>query len=281
MSITILKSGPLTTVQDLGRPGMAHIGVPPSGALDRGALRRANALVGNDEACAALEATLIGPSVRFDADTTFALTGAITPATMDGEPVAYETAVAAAAGQTLVVGQATTGMRSYLAVSGGIDCAQELGSRATDTLTGLGPAPLRDGDVLPLGHDRRVPSAPQAGANGTQPGLIELILGPRAQLFSDEAIAALASAAFTVTPQSNRVGLRLTGPALSLREQAELPSEGMVTGALQVPPSGEPILMLADHPTTGGYPVIAVATERSLDVAAQLRPGAEVRFSVS
>lgn len=282
--IRVLDAGPLTTVQDLGRPGYAHLGVPRSGALDRGALLAANALAGNEPGAAVLESTLQGPQVEFASETTFALTGAVAASTLDGQPVPHAVAVEARAGQTLAVGRTSSGMRTYLAVAGGIEAEPELGSRSTDVLTGLGPAPLQDGDEVAVGTSRlTTPASVPAGVSRHPDELVlELVLGPRAALFTAAAIEALTTRPFSVSPQSNRIGLRLRGgPPLQLREAGDLPSEGLVTGALQVPPSGEPILMLADHPTTGGYPVIAVASEHSLDVAAQLRPGTEVRFTVA
>lgn len=277
----MVRAGPLTTVQDLGRPGLAHLGVPRSGAVDRPALRWANCLVGNPEAAAALEVTLTGGVFRPECDTTIAVTGASASVTVDGDPVGFGTAVRVAAGSTVKLGPARAGVRSYLAVAGGIAVEPVLGSRATDTLCGLGPAPLRDGDVLPLGGLRAVESpggAPWAAAAARE-ATVRVHLGPRHGYFTDAALEAFFGSGYTVSPTSNRIGVRLTGPALARRVHGELPSEGVVLGAVQVPAGGQPLVFLADHPTTGGYPVIAVVVEADLPVLAQARPGATVRFA--
>ncbi len=295
-SIEVVRPGALTTIQDLGRPGFAHIAVPRSGAADPPSLRLANALTGNEPGAAALEITLAGPALRFDGAALIALTGAPAPASIDGRPVAFGEPVAVGAGEVLDVGQASAGVRTYIAVGGGIDVEPVLASRATDTLTGLGPAPLRRGDVLALGRpadgaDRpgggavRDTDLAAAGVRPTDSGafarpLLRILAGPRADLFAPSALAALTLEPFAVSPTSNRVGVRLTGPRLERRDTGELPSEGLVHGAIQVPTSGEPILMLADHPTTGGYPVIAVVVESDHGLAGQLRPGTAVRFAL-
>ncbi len=276
--ITVVDPGALTTVQDEGRPGFAHLGVPPSGALDRPALARANALVGNAAGAAGLECTLRGPTLRFERTATIALTGAPMPVRRNGTELAHDTEHDVAAGDELRVGTATTGVRGYLAVSGGINVAATLGSRATDTLSGLGPPPLAAGHVLPIGPvpSRREFLAP-AASNSRLDGAV-VTLGPRDDRFAADAITALTSEPFTVSPTSNRIGLRLTGPELAYASDTELRSEGLVLGAIQVPPNGQPIVMLADHPTTGGYPVIGVVAAADLPLLAQLRPGAQLRL---
>ncbi len=285
-SIEVLTPGALTTVQDLGRAGWAHIGVPRSGAADRDALIRANRLVGNPDGAAGLEATLVGPRLRFRGDAVVALTGATTEARLDGRPIPMDAPVAVAAGEELHVGTARTGLRIYLAVAGGIDTALTLGSAATDLLTGLGPAPLRRDEVLRLGAAGRgltppavhPPSAVHPPLAGSE-AVISVLLGPREDWFTTGSLTRLLSEPFTVDPASNRVGLRLRGPTLERRRSGELRSEGLAPGAIQVPPDGHPILLLADHPTTGGYPVIAVVLSAGLSIAAQLRPGQDVRFT--
>jgi biotin-dependent carboxylase-like uncharacterized protein len=266
--IEVVTPGLLTTVQDRGRPGLAHLGVPPSGAADAVAYELGNRLVGNPDGAAALEATLDGPVLRFDAPTTVALTGATTPAVRTVE--------------MLDVGRCVNGVRTYVCVRGGIDVEPVLGSRSTDLLTGLGPAPLRAGDVLRVG-----PAPSRAAGPGTVPGpalpdtpVLRVVPGPRDDWFAPDALEALCSEPWRVSSSSNRVGIRLEGPALERARHDELLSEGLVTGALQVPPSGQPILLLQDHPTTGGYPVIGVVRSDDVPLAGQLAPGFRVRFVV-
>jgi KipI family sensor histidine kinase inhibitor len=277
-SVEVISPGPLTTIQDLGRPGWAHVGVPRSGAADRPALVLANRLVGNADGAAALESTLTGPRLRFAADAVIALSGAVVDASLGERPVPMNAAVRVAGGETLKLGTARTGLRTYIAFTGGIDAPLTLGSAATDTLTGLGPEPLRRGDVLVCGAGRASGAPAPTYAPPPKPAL-RIIFGPREDWFTATAGERIVSEAFTVSPASNRVGVRLDGPPLERARVDELPSEGMVPGAIQVPPSGQPILLLADHPTTGGYPVIAVVIEEDLHLAAQLRPGQELRFT--
>ncbi|GLH95067.1 allophanate hydrolase [Phytohabitans aurantiacus] len=273
----IVRAGPLTTVQDLGRPGWAHLGVPRSGALDPPALRLANRLVGNAEDAAGLEITAAGCAVRLRKAGTFALTGALARVTVGGRPACYGVPVAAPAGAVVEVGRAEYGVRSYLAVAGGIAVPPVLGSRSTDTLSGLGPAPLRDGDVLPIGP-AATPSTVDFVPWQAPPAVLELRvrLGPRRDWFTSAAVEALLGTQYTVSAVSNRVGARLSGAALARAREGELPSEGVVLGAVQVPASGQPLIFLADHPTTGGYPVIAVVDDVS--PLAQALPGTTVRF---
>lgn len=289
-TLEVVGPGPLSLVQDLGRVGWAHIGVGRSGAADRGALVRANRLVLNDDGAAALEVTLGGLAVRFTAPTTFALTGAPAPATLDGVHVPMATATRTSRGAELRLGVPTTGLRTYLAVGGGIDVPPVLGSRSTDQLAGIGPAPVATGDVLPVGTSRRsglagVVTAASAGGAPSDQGTVVLpvVAGPRLDWFANGALDVLTHAAYTVTPTSNRVALRLAGTGVVRSDAAagrELPSEGLVPGAIQVPPDGQPVLFLADHPVTGGYPVVAVVRSAALDRAAQVRPGEPLRFAL-
>lgn len=283
-SVRVERPGPLTTFQDTGRSGWQHLGVPTSGAADRGALIRANALVGNGPDAVVLETTLSGPALRFCTPAVVAICGARAPATVDRRPVPHDEPFAVAAGELLVVGRATRGLRSVIAVRGGFEVAPVLGSGSTDTLTGLGPPPPAAGDRLAIGDcvARRsgaaVPAAPAADGCGP----LELTAGPRSGRFHPAAIALLTAATFTVAAESNRVGVRLDGPRLAHRSGLpELHSEGVVAGAIQVPASGRPLLLLRDHPATGGYPVIGVLTDESIDRAAQLRPGADVSLTLA
>ncbi|WP_406128191.1 biotin-dependent carboxyltransferase family protein [Streptomyces canus] len=279
-ALSVVRSGALTTVQDLGRPGHAHLGVPRSGALDGPAAALANRLVGNRPEAAVLETTLNGCAVRPRSTVTVAVTGAPCRVSVDGRPAAWGAPVRVPAGALLTVGTAVSGLRSYVAVSGGITVEPVLGSRSTDLLSGLGPAPLTDGAVLPLGAPNslhtRVDTAPQPAPPAEL--VLRVTLGPRDDWFTPEAVRAFTSRTFQVSSASNRIGLRTEGPALERRLKGELPSEGMALGAVQVPPDGRPVVFLADHPTTGGYPVIGVVRETDLPAAAQAVPGTPVRF---
>ncbi|WP_249416430.1 biotin-dependent carboxyltransferase family protein [Streptomyces sp. TS71-3] len=282
-AVVVVRPGALTTVQDAGRPGHAHLGVPRSGALDPGAAALANRLVGNGPSAAVLETTLTGCALRPRAPMTAAVTGAACTVRVDGRPAAWGAAVSVPAGGVLDVGPAVHGVRSYVALAGGVSVDPVLGSRSTDLLSGLGPPPLATGTVLPLGAPAalhaRVDTAPQPGPPG------ELVLpvawGPRHHWCTAAALATLTTGRYRVSPASNRIGLRTEGPPLERRIRDELPSEGMVLGAVQVPPDGRPVVFLADHPTTGGYPVVAVVREPALAAAAQAAPGTPVRFVVA
>jgi biotin-dependent carboxylase-like uncharacterized protein len=280
VGIEILQAGPLATVQDLGRPGLAALGVSESGAADRRSLRLANRLVGNPEGAAAIEVTFGGLVARFARPGLVALAGAPCPVRVSGRGADMYAPIRVRAGDELRLDQPTRGMRSYLAVRGGIGVPAVLHARATDTFAGVGPAPLRPGSVLPIGDEAlaypTVDVAPQA-PYPDEP-LLRVVPGPRDEWFTDGALATICSTPYEVTGDSNRVGLRLAGPALRRRDSRELPPEAMVRGALQVPPSGQPILFLADHPVTGGYPVVAVAVDEDLHLAAQARPGQRLRF---
>lgn len=255
--LEILESTGLATIQDLGRPGYAHLGVPPSGALDPAALRLANRLVGNPESAAGIE---IAGRLRLRATkhVTIAVTGPVSVS-----PV-----------RELTIGYAQRGMRRYLAVAGGIAVEPVLGSRSTDTLSGLGPQPLKAGDILPLGAPT-TPSIVDWAPEPAPPAELELgvTFGPRDDLFDDP--AALLRWAYTLEV-GDRIGARLAGPSLSRADLRE--SEPIVTGAVQVPPDGQPLIFLNDHPTTGGYPVIAVVDGVDVPRLAQARPGTPVRF---
>jgi biotin-dependent carboxylase-like uncharacterized protein len=279
-TLEVVRAGTLTTVQDSGRPGLAHLGVPPSGALDRPAWQLANRLVGNRPDAAALETTLDGVAVRVGCDCAVAVTGAPATVTLDGRPAAWGGSISVHANATIEVGPAAEGLRSYMAISGGLCPAASLGSRSRDLLSELGPPPLRAGDTFTLGPSPGPPPAVDVAPQPAPPAALELTLwsGPRAQWLTDAGRATLRGDAWTVSPDSNRIGLRLQGPAVGLQRPEELRSEGMVTGAVQVPPDGRPVIFLADHPTTGGYPVIGVVDFDQLAQCAQARPGIPVRF---
>lgn len=280
-TLEVLATGPRTTVQDLGRHGLAALGVGTSGAADPGSLRLANRLLGNPEGAAALEVTVGGLQVRAHGGVFVALTGAACPLTIDGTPVGHASVTWLPDGATLRVGPASSGLRGYLGVRGGVDVPPVLDSRSTDTLAGLGPAVPDVGDRLPVGP------APADGplvdvAPVPVPTSGEIVLrvrpGPRDDWFTDAALEHLLGTPYEVTSESDRVGMRLSGPVLERARDGELSSEGMVTGALQVPPTGQPTLFLADHPVTGGYPVIAGVLAEDVGRAAQAQPGQRIRF---
>lgn len=279
-TVAVVRAGPLTTVQDCGRPGFAHLGVPPSGAADRRALELGNRIVGNDSGAAALEATLLGPALRFGGPALVVVTGAEATAMISGRPLARGMPAEAPAGGLLELGRCRDGVRAYVCIRGGIDVEPTLGSRSHDVLTGLGPPPLSDGDVLPIGGEpsRRAETAGTTVAPLAAEPVLRVLPGPRDDWFPPAARAALVEAVWRVGSASNRVGVRLEGPPLARLDRGELLSEGVVTGAIQVTPSGQPILLGPDHPTTGGYPVLAVVGSADLALAGQLAPGASVRF---
>jgi biotin-dependent carboxylase-like uncharacterized protein len=274
-ALTVLSTGPLTTVQDSGRPGQAALGIGRSGVCDRASAALANRLVGNLPEAAVLEVTFGGLALRAAADLLVVTTGARCPDAPHGAPTRLRR------GQELRLSPPVSGLRTYLAVRGGIAVPPVLGSRSTDLLAGLGPAVVAAGDVLPVGD----PAGPLPGvdlAPVADPAdgevAVAVLPGPRADWFGDAGWAALTGQSWAVTSESNRVGLRLDGVPLDRLREGELPSEGMVRGAVQVPPSGTPVLFLADHPVTGGYPVIGYVVDADVDRCAQLRPGQLLRF---
>lgn len=277
----VLEPGLLATVQDLGRPGHAAVGVAVSGALDRAALRLGNRLVGNRETAAGIEITLGGFRARARSDQWIAITGAAPAVTIGGVAVDAQRALLWPAGTELRLGWAQHGARAYAAVRGGIRAPVVAGSRATDRLAGIGLPPLAAGDALEAGEDAAGPVPPVDVVPWSVPPdilEIELAEGPRADWFSPDALRLLFDASWRVGAEADRVGIRLEGPPIERLRGGELPSEPMVPGAIQVPPSGQPTVLLADGPVTGGYPVIAVVAAASLDAVGQARPGTLLRF---
>jgi KipI family sensor histidine kinase inhibitor len=280
-ALRVIEPGLIATVQDLGRPGRAALGIARSGALDRAALRTANRLVGNPENAACIEIAMGGFRAVATRDSWFAITGAWGAATLDGHEIDADVAHAWPASAELYLDWFAHGARAYLAIRGGLDVPPAVGSRSTDTLAGLGPAVLRAGDIVPIATEPGTPiPVNDLVPWGAPPDVLDLALapGPRADRFAASALATLFEATWTVSVQADRVGIRLDGPELARTEGGELPSEGMVPGALQVPPSGRPTILLADGPVTGGYPVIAVVADAALDLLAQARPGTRIRF---
>jgi biotin-dependent carboxylase-like uncharacterized protein len=275
--IEVLEPGPLTTVQDRGRPGYAALGVARAGAFALQAFQVANRLVGNSRDAAALELTFGGLVLRVVDAATVALTGAPCPGLDPGVPVSLP------AGTVLRLGSPPIGVRSYLAVRGGIDVPALLGSRSTDLLSGIGPDPLRTGDRLTIGpqpQESVLGSPAPLPTIGNSP-VLHMRLGPRDDWFAPSAVALLTTAAWVVRADSNRIGVRLDGPALPRSRAGELPSEPTLPGAVQVPSDGRPIVFGPDAPTSGGYPVIGVVRRGDLEALAQARPGGELRFRVS
>lgn len=280
-AVEVVEPGPLATTQDLGRVGVAHLGVPRSGAADRAALRLANRLLGNREDAVAIEVTLGGLVARAHGALSVAVTGAPAPMRLAGRPVATNCVLRLHDGDELGLGPPPVGLRSYLAVGGGLRPGLVLGSGSTDLLSGLGPPPLAAGDVLAAGPAPLVePVVDVAPVPPPTAGdlVLPLHLGPRADWFTPASVERLFTTAWQVTPASNRIGLRLAGEPLAAARDTALPSEGMALGAVQVPPGGQPILFLADHPVTGGYPVVGVVDDAAMDAAGQAVPGQVVRF---
>ena len=298
----ILNPGAQSLIQDLGRRGYGPLGVSAAGALDRASLRRANRLVGNASSAAAIESVNGGLTVEALGDQVVAVTGAPTTLTIespswfdsDGEsddgaiqPGATRTAPMAAPfalldGEVLTLGAPESGFRNYVAIRGGVDVPEVLGSRSADTMSGIGPAPLVIRQVLPVGGATESTAVGSPELQPDFPGggvaVLDVIPGPRADWFDQEALDSLCGQEWLVTPQSNRVGMRLDGTPLKRTREGELPSEGTMAGALQIPPAGLPVLFLADHPITGGYPVIGVVRDEHLDLAAQVPIGGKIRF---
>ena len=301
MSLHILRPGLLSTVQDLGRYGYQSDGIIVSGAMDALALRVANLLVGNEENAAGLEITLLGPRIRFEADCLIALTGAHLSPTLNGQPVAGNRAVWVAAGTELAFGPVVAGCRAYLSVAGGVAAPLVLGSRSTYLRAGFGGQEgraLRAGDVLPVGEPSAVgrqlvqllarPGTAWAAA-GFTPGpalgprppyrpVLRAVRGPEYGQFSTESQRAFWNEPFTITPAADRMGYRLQGPLLRRLEETELLSSAVTFGTVQVPAGGQPIVLGADHQTTGGYPRLAQVISVDWPALAQAAPGQALRF---
>ncbi len=279
----IVAVGPLALIEDLGRHGLGALGVPAGGAADRVAHRLANRLVGNPEDAATIEVLLGRLELRAISDLLVAATGAPAPLAVSGRPVAWAAPVHVPAGARITIGVPDHGVRSYLAVRGGVAADRVLGSRSGDPTTGLGPPPLRVGDLLRVGSDPGyvVRSSDLTSSAHRWGGVtLRVVLGPADDWFDSASIARLTTTTWRVSSHSDRVGVRLDGGTLQRRRPGERPSEGVVRGAVQVPASGEPLIFLADHPTTGGYPVIGVVVDDDTDLLAQCRPGDTVRMRV-
>lgn len=282
-AIEVLAVSGLMTLQDLGRPGHAHLGVPTGGAVDRNSLHSANRLVGNEIDAPALEFMPAPIELRALVDAVMALTGAPAAATVGDRPAPHAEAFVVRAGQVVRIAPAVMGVWTYLALRGGFDAPRLFGSASGSPTSALGPAPMTPGDLLEAGD--LVAGEPLVGfAEPTAwrtPVEAEIVLGPRGDWFTPESVALLTSTTWTMSSDLDRVGGRLDGPALQRNRSDELPSEGMVRGSVQVSANGQPIVFFADHPPTGGYPVIGVVADDQVDRIAQCRPGETVRFCIA
>jgi biotin-dependent carboxylase-like uncharacterized protein len=279
--LEILHTGPLALIQDLGRAGLAHLGVTRSGAADRRSHTLANRLVANPRDRATIEITLGGFSARVRGGAVdIAVTGADPHPRSGLKPFGINSIQRVEDGDVISLGAPRAGLRSYLAVRGGIDVTPVLGSRSYDVMSAIGPPPLAPGDVLPIGaHTEKYPELDQAPVASISDQLVELLVvpGPRDDWLADA--DALVHGIWSASDRSDRVGMRLEGRTLAHRSPGrQLPSEGATRGAIQVPPNGLPVILGPDHPVTGGYPVVGVIADEDIDKVAQLRPGQHVRL---
>ncbi len=286
MAVAVVRPGILTTVQDDGRWGYQRFGVPVAGAMDRASQRLANLLVGNRRSAATLEVTWVGPTLEFGQDLLFAVGGACFELSLDGEWISMNATMRARAGQRLTFGRRLSGVRAYVAVAGGFDLPVVLGSRAThfgSRMGGLAGRALKTGDCLPVGQDTARPAregdtrlpAVQLPIQGAR---VRVIPGPHDRLFDQNMLEVFATCRYVVTPQSDRMGYRLDGSPITPRGGRELISTATLVGSVQVPPSGRPIVLMADRQTAGGYPQIATVITADLPVVGQLAPGDWMEF---
>jgi antagonist of KipI len=285
-ALVVVKPGLLTSVQDLGRFGHQASGVPVAGPMDAFSHRLANQLVGNDPQAAALEITLIGPELMIEAHTTMAITGAHFDVTCDDRSVAMGASFSVRAGSRLRFGRIHQGARAYLAVAGGVQTPAVLGSRATHLVSRMGGVSGRAliaGDRIPIATGL-APRPHRKSAGLTLPSkgraLLRVLPGPQDHWFAPDALKAMTSVSFRISPRSNRMGYRLEGPPLPRVKDGELISEPLGIGAIQVPAAGEPILLMADRQTAGGYPKIGYVISADLPLAGQLAPGDFIEFVI-
>ena len=287
--LAVIRPGMLTTIQDRGRWGLQSRGVPVAGPMDPCSHRLANAVVGNDPDAATLEVTLLGPEVEFEDERIVAVTGAEFEVSLDGRAVMLGTPLVAGAGSRLRFGKRTRGARAYLAVSGGIAVPPTLGSRSTHVVSALGGLDgraLRAGDRLPLGEQTAAPGPLGAGVRPVVQlpdghARLRVLPGPQDDRFAPDALDTLQSAPYVIGNNSDRMGFRLSGPKLEHARGADIISDATPLGALQVPASGQPILLMADRQTTGGYPKIATLISADVSLAGQLSPGDRISFVVT
>ena len=288
MSIKIINPGAMTTVQDEGRFGYMDSGISESGVMDKKSYRKANYLVGNKNGEAVLEITLMGPEILFESDTAFGYMGAEMDAKLDGEPVSRGRTYLAKAGQTLNLGFAKNGIRSYLAFAGGVDVPIVLGSRSTNIKCSIGGyegRKLQAGDILSIGTSKymtrgmrrilRRKVTPQEYRSEIQ---VRVILGPQDEYFTENGLIDFLNTPYKVSTDIDRMGIRLEGEAIEAKTPTDIVSDGITFGSIQVTSSGMPIILMADHQTTGGYAKIATVVSEDLQYLAQARPGDVIRF---
>jgi antagonist of KipI len=286
--LRVIKAGMLTTIQDRGRWGLQSRGVPVAGPMDPVSHRIANTLVGNDADAATLEVTLLGPELEFEDERTIAVAGAEFEITVDGRPAPMNAPFIVSAESRLRFGPRARGARAYLAIAGGIDAPPTLGSRATHLISGMGGLdgrPVKSGDRLPLGDPARGRRSAAALAESVVPlpdrhARIRVLAGPQQEYFTSGALDALQSVPYSIGHDSDRMGFRLEGPRLTHARGADIISDATPLGALQVPASGQPILLMADRQTTGGYPKIATVISADISIAGQLGPGDTIAFEL-
>ena len=284
MTIKVLDPGPQTTVQDLGRAGQLRYGIPPSGPVDRFAFVVANRLVGNADTAAGVECTYMGPRFQVDRACAIAVTGAPAPVTVNGEPAPRWTTIVLRQGDRVRVGAPRAGVLSYIAFSGGLDVPVVLGSRSTymrGRLGGLEGRALREGDILrsldgPLPVVRSVAPPPSVG--GEEETIVRVVLGPQADRFTDEGIRTFLGSAYEMTQQSDRMGARLKGPRIEHTRGHDIISDGIALGSIQVPGDGQPIVLLVDRQSTGGYTKVATVCSFDIGCIGQVKPGRALRF---
>jgi biotin-dependent carboxylase-like uncharacterized protein len=281
----VIQPGPMTTVQDLGRSGYQQYGVPASGAMDGYAYRIGNLLVGNDESAPSLEITLFGCRLRLRHDATVAITGADLAPTLNGNPVPMWETLPVKQGEILAFPRLKSGCRAYLAVAGGINVPKVMGSASTYTRAGIGGfqgRPLRAGDIIhtgqPAGSPRPARVPPKHIPAYVNQLELRVIPGPQDDYFTDEGIRTFLSSTYTVSAQADRMGYRLEGPRIQRRAKADIISDGIPLGAVQVPGDGLPIILLADRQTTGGYTKIATVISLDISRLAQAKPGDTATF---
>ena len=286
--LRVIKAGMLTTIQDRGRWGLQSFGVPVAGPMDPVSHRIANTLVGNDAGAATLEVTLLGPELEFEDERTIAVTGAEFEITVDGRPAPMNAPFIVSAESRLHFGPRVRGARAYLAIAGGIDAQPTLGSRSTHLISGMGGLdgrPVKSGARLPLGDPARARRSAPALSESVVPlpdrhARIRVLAGPQQEYFTPGALDALRSVPYAIGQDSDRMGFRLEGPRLAHARGADIISDATPLGALQVPASGQPILLMADRQTTGGYPKIATVISADISLAGQLGPGDTIAFAV-
>lgn len=283
MSIKILQAGPLTTIQDKGRFGYQKSGIGQAGVMDQEAYAAANRLAGNLPGVAVLEMTMLGATLQFTEKHICALTGADMQAKLDGVPQERYKSFYVEAGQTLALGFAQSGLRGYFAVQGGIEVPKVLGSRSTDVkshLGGLEGRALKNGDELEVGESDNMPPIYKSlpVPEYTDEVGVRAIPGPQDDFFTEKGIETFFNTSYTVTPQSDRMGIRLDGPAIENKSGVDIVSDGITFGSVQIPANGMPIILMADHQTTGGYAKLATIASADLSKLAQIKPGQKIRF---